>query len=917
MALTDKVRSAVRRTRRDGPLDIVFVLFNADGMGGTARSGIAQANALLSLGEGHRVHILSVTRSGSGTHYALAEGLEVTYLVDVRGPRPVAVSGRHPDELATRESVLIPRSWDASFSALTDATLREHLASLDADVIVTTTPELLAVVAQLAPPDVALVHQEHRASSSRVNDLGALLEFAPRADIVVSLTESMSRWLAGRLGGAAPELLVIPNPLPAEHQPRSALDQKTFVTAGRLAPEKQFEHLVDAFWRIKDEIPDWTLRIWGDGPRADNLAAQVRKLDLAGRVELPGTTSDMTTEWARASVAVLASRGEGYPLVLQEAMSAGVPPLSYDCPSGPREMITHDVDGLLVPPGSKAALSAAMLRIATDDALRSRLGTGAFARSSAWDAGDLARRWVEVFRQARARRADPLAPRRVLHGLRPGPLGDLPETTSAAEITPAQARTAALQVVASAAAAGGNGWFVLPARGVDPHPVVVVPASQRSSFLSALAVSDSPDWLSVRDPAERGWPERRGTIAAMTDDLTRTRTASLFVEPWPMRGGHDGVLAEDTTIGVQFWEESPEGDLLAPGLNRFGDRIPAGSARTTIEVAGVSAPTLELMAMPTVDDVCFDVDVVYTWVDGDDEDWLAARDQRITGLGGTPSQRAAGAARYRSRDELRYSMRSLHLFAPWVRRIHLVTAGQVPAWLDTLHPSIRVVDHRDILPASALPTFNSHAIETRLHAVPDLAEHFVYVNDDVFLGRPRRKEHFFAPGGHYAAFVADHRAVGLPGTDDRPYLTAAQNNRRVLSEAFGVALTQTMMHSPHPQRRSVLTQIPLAFPDAVERTTHAPFRSETDLSLLSSFAQTYGLITGQAFRASAHHGYVDLGHQQLPAQLKAMMKRDRDFFCVADNHVSAFDEDRADGLLLDFLQAYFPIAAPWELPLER
>ena len=386
MALTDrlggKVRSAMRRARRDGPLDVVYVLFNADGMGGTARSGIEQANALLGLGEGHRVRILSITRSGDATHYPLADGLEVTYLVDVRPERPVAVSGDHPAELAERESTIVPRSWDALYNALTDAAAREALGSIEADVLVTTTPELLAVVAQLAPADIALVHQEHRASSSRVNDLGALLQFAPRADVVVSLTESMSRWLAGRLGGAAPELQVIPNPLPSHPQPRSPLDQKTFVTAGRLAPEKQFEHVVDAFWRIHEQLPGWTLTIWGDGPRADNLAAQVRKLGLEDRVHLPGSTDDLAAEWARTSVAVLASRGEGYPLVLQEAMSAGVPPVSYDCPSGPREMITHDVDGLLVPPASKAALAAAMLRIATDDDLRSRIG--AAARSSTW-----------------------------------------------------------------------------------------------------------------------------------------------------------------------------------------------------------------------------------------------------------------------------------------------------------------------------------------------------------------------------------------------------------------------------------------------------------------------------------------------------------------------------------------------------
>jgi hypothetical protein len=121
------------------------------------------------------------------------------------------------------------------------------------------------------------------------------------------------------------------------------------------------------------------------------------------------------------------------------------------------------------------------------------------------------------------------------------------------------------------------------------------------------------------------------------------------------------------------------------------------------------------------------------------------------------------------------------------------------------------------------------------------------------------------------------------------------------------------MHSPHPQRRTTLEEISARFPDEVSRTTHAPFRSETDLSMLSSFAQSYGLVTGQAFRARAHHGYVDLGHQQLPVQLRQMLKRDRDFFCIADNLLAAFDEERADGLLHDFLEQYFPIAAPWEL----
>src|SRR5690606_15733516 len=208
-----------------------------------------------------------------------------------------------------------------------------------------------------------------------------------------------------------------------------------------------------------------------------------------------------------------------------------------------------------------------------------------------------------------------------------------------------------------------------------------------------------------------------------------------------------------------------------------------------------------------VHDVRFDVDVVYTWVDGDDRAWQARRADRLQGrTGAATTEASSGAARYRSRDELLWSLRSLHLFAPWVRRIHLVTDGQAPAWLDVDHDLISLVDHRDIFPAEALPTFNSHAIESRLHHVRGLAEHFLYVNDDVMLGRAARPEHFFSPSGLFASFEAA-RPVGLPGSDDVAYLQAARNNQRLLTETFGVHLTHTMVHSPHPMRRSVLEEI--------------------------------------------------------------------------------------------------------------
>jgi hypothetical protein len=139
-----------------------------------------------------------------------------------------------------------------------------------------------------------------------------LLAFAPRADVVALLTPSIETWLRDELGPVAPETVVVPNALPQGHAPRSLLDGKVIVTAGRLVMEKQFTKLVAAFADIADQLPDWRLRIYGTGPKRQELLRHVRKLGLYDRVELPGAVSDMRGEWAKASICALTSRAEGH-----------------------------------------------------------------------------------------------------------------------------------------------------------------------------------------------------------------------------------------------------------------------------------------------------------------------------------------------------------------------------------------------------------------------------------------------------------------------------------------------------------------------------------------------------------------------------------------------------------------------------
>ncbi|WP_425465827.1 stealth conserved region 3 domain-containing protein [Nocardioides rubriscoriae] len=286
----------------------------------------------------------------------------------------------------------------------------------------------------------------------------------------------------------------------------------------------------------------------------------------------------------------------------------------------------------------------------------------------------------------------------------------------------------------------------------------------------------------------------------------------------------------------------------------------------------------------------------------------------VAGTAQTPA--SSGRARYVDRGELRYSLRSVHLFAPWVRRIHLVTAGQVPSWLATDHPDVHVVDHREILPADALPTFSSHAIETGLHRVPGLAEHFVYLNDDVLLGRPVRPETFFSPAGLTAVFLSQ-LAVGLDeSTQAAPFSRAARNNRALLREAFGAVSTMTLAHSPHPHRVSVLQALEERFPEALAATARSPFRHDTDVSTLSSLAQHFGLLTGTAYVAdAAEHPltFVNLSNAGVDAQLRRALRREQEFLCLGDHHDHALAADRLDRSLGDFFERYYPIAAPWEV----
>ena len=139
-----------------------------------------------------------------------------------------------------------------------------------------------------------------------------------------------------------------------------------------------------------------------------------------------------------------------------------------------------------------------------------------------------------------------------------------------------------------------------------------------------------------------------------------------------------------------------------------------------------------------------DIDFVITWVDMDDPKWQA----EFAKYSGKKENTKNGVSKARFRDYgfLKYWFRGVEKFAPWVRKIHFVTSGQKPEWLDENNPKLNLVNHKDYIPAQFLPTYNSVVIERYIHKIPGLADHFVYFNDDFYIINKVGIERFFKNG---------------------------------------------------------------------------------------------------------------------------------------------------------------------------
>ncbi len=286
---------------------------------------------------------------------------------------------------------------------------------------------------------------------------------------------------------------------------------------------------------------------------------------------------------------------------------------------------------------------------------------------------------------------------------------------------------------------------------------------------------------------------------------------------------------------------------------------------------------------------------------------------------------------------LQYWFRGVEKFTPWVHKIFFVTCGQRPAWLNTNHPKLVCVDHKDYIPEQYLPTFSSHAIEDNLHRIKGLSEKFVYFNDDMYIIAPMKPEEFFKNGMPCESAVMNYLSPRSEPLNLVPFVNTAVINRNfvkkdVLKANIGKFYTlkyhkyllkniQFIMgkwfpgfkyfHQPASFLKSTFEEVWEKEPAILEKTTSHRFRILTDVN--QWLFKDWQICKGQFFPRDTNIGYYGVisTREDLMQAVAAMRTRKYKLFCPNDEDMEDFD------LMIEELTKAFDEILPDKSKFER
>lgn len=309
-----------------------------------------------------------------------------------------------------------------------------------------------------------------------------------------------------------------------------------------------------------------------------------------------------------------------------------------------------------------------------------------------------------------------------------------------------------------------------------------------------------------------------------------------------------------------------------------------------------------------------DVDLVYLWVDGNDPVWQAKHNAFIGKTEESSPINCKG--RYANNDELKYSLRSVETYAPWIRTIFIVTDNQVPEWLDISNTKVKIIDHKDIMPAESLPCFNSALIEHFLYKIPGLAEHFLLANDDMYLNKAVTVDDFFTKEGFpiirlgrrpFRKFRWFWR-VNVRKKPLKNYSFTIARASQLVDDKYGVYYTGMPHHNIDSYLKSDMQRVVEDyFRDEFAANNKNRMRSNDDIQRIlfsyTALALKRGKLRYVTRKESMHVEIQKERHYRRLEKFRPM------FFCMNDSEY-AKDEDRKTAK--EYLERRFPDKSEFE-----
>ena len=367
----------------------LLIVINSLACGGAERVTVKLANRWAGMGW----EVTVVTLSARDTDFYILDPavkrICVGLIADSKGP--ISAIAANLQRAWRLRKVLMSERPDVAMAMMSDASVR------------------LAIAAKGLPIPVVCCERTHPPKARMGRAWQLLRNWAYRsADGVVALTEESRAWIAEKTGASS--VHVVPNPvtypLPSgtpvvdprrgEHGAR-----KRILGVGRLVPVKGFSALISAFDLVKPKHQDWELVIVGEGKGRPALEEQIREKQLNDKVFLIGRAGNVGDWYESASIYVMTSRYEGFPNTLIEAMSYGVPVISFDCDAGPRSIIRHGHDGLLIPLDDVEALAKSLDELMNDAERRDHFSKNAKEVHKRFSEDRIYRMWDEVINDVR------------------------------------------------------------------------------------------------------------------------------------------------------------------------------------------------------------------------------------------------------------------------------------------------------------------------------------------------------------------------------------------------------------------------------------------------------------------------------------------------------------------------------------